>query len=78
MQEPLESLDMNHDVDKIIAEIEARSYCIIPSVISPEKADEARAILEKPARSGSDRRIARRQNTARRRHRGQASRSSSS
>ena len=37
---------MQHDIDKIIAEIEARSYCIIPSVISPEKADEARTILE--------------------------------
>ena len=37
---------MNHDVDQIIAQIEARSYCIIPSVITPEKADEARGILE--------------------------------
>ena len=37
---------MQHDVDRIIAEIDERSYCIIPSVISPEKADEARIILE--------------------------------
>ena len=37
---------MQHDVDEIIAHIRERSYCIIPSVISPEKADEARGILE--------------------------------
>ena len=37
---------MQHDVDKIVAEIDERSYCIIPSVISAEEADEARVILE--------------------------------
>ena len=37
---------MGHDVDRIIAEIEDRSYCIIPAVITPEKADEARVILK--------------------------------
>ena len=34
------------NLQEIIAEIDDRGYSIIPAVISPEKADEARAILE--------------------------------
>ena len=41
------SPDKQHDVSRIVAEIKERGYCIVPSVISPEKADEARAILER-------------------------------
>jgi ectoine hydroxylase-related dioxygenase (phytanoyl-CoA dioxygenase family) len=36
-----------HDVDTIIAELDERGYCVIPSVISVEKADRARTILER-------------------------------
>ena len=35
------------DVEEIIAELEERGYCVIPSVISVEKADQVRAILER-------------------------------
>lgn len=35
------------DVAEIIAELDERGYCIIPSVISVEKADQVRAILER-------------------------------
>ena len=40
------SLDVKHDVSKIIAELDERGYCVIPGVITPEKADEARTALE--------------------------------
>ena len=33
-------------VSDVLAEINDRGYCVIPSAISPEKADEARIILE--------------------------------
>ena len=36
-----------HDVDTIIAELDERGYCVIPSVISVEKADRARTVLER-------------------------------
>ncbi len=39
--------EIQHDVTKIIAEMDERGYCIIPSVITTEKADEARAVLER-------------------------------
>lgn len=42
-----ESSVAKHDVAKIIAEIDERGYCVIPGVISVEKADEARSILER-------------------------------
>ena len=35
-----------HDVSAIIAEMDERGYCVIPGVISPEKADEARTVLD--------------------------------
>lgn len=35
------------DVAEIIAELDERGYCVIPSVISVEKADQVRAILER-------------------------------
>jgi ectoine hydroxylase-related dioxygenase (phytanoyl-CoA dioxygenase family) len=38
--------DEQHDVAAIIAEMEERGYCVIPSVISTEQADEARTRLE--------------------------------
>ena len=34
------------DIDAVISEIEDRGYCLLPDVISPEEADEARAALE--------------------------------
>lgn len=40
------SVNAHHDVTKIIAELDERGYCVIPSVIAPEKADEARTVLE--------------------------------
>ena len=36
-----------HDIARIIAEIDERGFCVIPSVITPEEADEARAALER-------------------------------
>lgn len=36
-----------HDVDKIVASINERGYCFVPAVISQQKADEARAALER-------------------------------
>ena len=36
-----------HDVAKIIAELDERGYCVIPSVIPVEKADRVRTILER-------------------------------
>jgi hypothetical protein len=35
-----------HALDAIAAEIDQRGYAILPAVITPEKADEARTILE--------------------------------
>ena len=35
-----------HDVQNIIREVEERGYCKVPNVIPPEKADQARAILD--------------------------------
>ncbi|MCY4072752.1 MAG: phytanoyl-CoA dioxygenase family protein [Chloroflexi bacterium] len=43
----VDSPDKQHDVSRIVAEIQACGYCIVPSVIAPEKADEARAALER-------------------------------
>jgi len=40
-------LNAQHDVDKIVAALKERGYCVVPSVISPQKADEARAVLER-------------------------------
>ena len=39
-------MESQHDIKSIIAAINDRGYCIIPSVITPEKADEARRALE--------------------------------
>lgn len=39
--------DVQHDVSKIIAELDERGYCVVPTVITPEKADEARTVLER-------------------------------
>ena len=39
--------DKQHDVTKIIAEMDERGYCIIPAVITPEKADDVRTALER-------------------------------
>ena len=36
-----------HDVAAIIAELDERGYCVIPSVIAVEEADRIRAILER-------------------------------
>ena len=36
-----------HDVAGIIAELDERGYCVIPDVISTEKADQARTVLER-------------------------------
>ncbi len=43
----VDSPNKQHDVSRIVAEIRERGYCIVPSVISSEKADEARAVLER-------------------------------
>lgn len=40
-------MDTSHEISKIIEEIDNRGFCIIPSVISAEKADEARLVLER-------------------------------
>ena len=42
----MNAADTQHDVSKIVGEIYERGYCLIPSVIAPDKADEARAALE--------------------------------
>ena len=42
----MDSVVTRHDVSAIVAEIGKRGYCFVPSVISPEKADEARRALE--------------------------------
>ena len=39
--------ESEHDVGRIIAELDERGYCVIPSVISVEKAHQARTILER-------------------------------
>ena len=39
--------DVQHEVSKIIAEMDERGYCVIPGVITTEKADEARTVLER-------------------------------
>ena len=44
-----------YDISKIIAEVDDRGFSIIPSVISPEKADETRGVLEKHLASESTR-----------------------
>ena len=36
-----------HDVAAIIAQLDERGYCVIPSVIPVEKADQVRTILER-------------------------------
>ncbi len=41
------SSNVKHDISKIIAELDERGYCVIPGVIAPEKADEARSVLER-------------------------------
>lgn len=43
----VDSPKKQHDVSRIVAEIRERGNCIVPSVISSEKADEARAVLER-------------------------------
>ncbi len=35
----------SHDIDTIIAEVDERGFCIVPNVISEEKADQARTAL---------------------------------
>ncbi len=40
------SPDKQHDVSRIVATIKERGYCVVPFVITPEKADETRAALE--------------------------------
>ena len=42
-----EERSAERDIDTIIAEMDERGYCVIPSVISTDKADEARAVLER-------------------------------
>ncbi|HEY3330678.1 MAG TPA: phytanoyl-CoA dioxygenase family protein [Capsulimonadaceae bacterium] len=39
-------LNPEHNIDDIIAEIDTRGYCVIPSVITPAEADTARAALD--------------------------------
>ncbi|MBI4531548.1 MAG: phytanoyl-CoA dioxygenase family protein [Candidatus Latescibacteria bacterium] len=39
--------EMDADLDAIVAEIDERGYCLIPSAISVEQADEIRSILER-------------------------------
>ena len=68
---------MQHDVDKIIAEIEDRSYCIIPSVISPEKGGRSARHSGRLAEGGSDRCLARGADATGRWHRRQTPKSSS-
>ena len=35
-----------HDIDSIIAEVDDRGFCVVPNVISIEKADTARSALD--------------------------------
>ncbi len=42
----MKSADAQHNVSEIVAEIYERGYCLVPSVIAPDKADQARAALE--------------------------------
>ena len=39
--------NQKHDIARIIAELDQRGYCVIPSLISTQKADEARTVLER-------------------------------
>ena len=39
--------EKHHDVSRIVAQIRERGYCVVPAVISREKADAARAALER-------------------------------
>ena len=41
------SAENQHEVNQIVAQIRERGYCVVPSVISVEKADEARGALER-------------------------------
>ena len=41
------TMGIDHDIESIIAEIDDRGFCIIPSVITPQKADAARIVLER-------------------------------
>lgn len=41
----MKAVEFQHNVSEIVAEIYERGYCLIPSVIAPDKADEARAAL---------------------------------
>lgn len=43
----MEQVKTQHDVSTIVAEISELGYCFVPSVVSPEKADEARVALER-------------------------------
>ncbi|MCY3831683.1 MAG: phytanoyl-CoA dioxygenase family protein [Chloroflexi bacterium] len=43
----MDNMNQRHDVAKIVAAINERGYCFIPAAISPQKADEARAVLER-------------------------------
>ena len=40
-------MGIDHDIKSIIAEIDERGFCIIPSVITQQKADAARIVLER-------------------------------
>ncbi len=42
----MNAADAQQNVSKVVGEIYERGYCFVPSVITPEKADEARAALE--------------------------------
>ncbi len=39
-------MERQHDISRIVEEIDERGFCIVPSVITPEEADEARRVLE--------------------------------
>ena len=43
----MDKVDMVHDVSSIVDRINERGYCVVPSVISTDKADAARVELER-------------------------------
>jgi len=43
----MDTVDMGHDVSSIVAQINERGYCFVPSVISTDEADAARVELER-------------------------------
>lgn len=44
--QPMNAATNSIDLDAVIAEIDDRGYCVLQGVISPERADQARTILE--------------------------------